>query len=81
MILWFLAVLIDQGIAFALQAKSQTTATTNISMLYIFSAMPIGGMIMLLVGLELVLRGVIGLFDPQAGIHTSDMDVAESSGE
>ena len=81
MIIGFLAVLIDQGIAFALQAKSQTTATTNVSMLYIFSAMPIGGVIMLLVGLELVLRGVIGLFDPQAGIHNSGMDMAESSGE
>ena len=30
LILGFLVVLIDQGIAFALKAKSQTTATTNI---------------------------------------------------
>ena len=81
MIIGFLAVLIDQGIAFALQAKSQTTATTNISMLYIFSAMPIGGVIMLLVGLELVFRGVIGLFDPKAGVHHSGMEMPGSSGE
>jgi len=80
-ILGFLAVLIDQGIAFAWQAKSQTTATTNISMLYIFSAMPIGGVIMLLVGLELVLQGIMGMFDPQAGIHNNGKDIAEWSGE
>lgn len=80
MIIGFLAVLIDQGIAFALQAKSQTTATTNISMLYIFSAMPIGAVIMLLVGLELLFRGVIGLFDPEAGVHCNGKERAGTSG-
>ena len=80
-ILGFLAVLIDQGIAFALKAKSQTTATTNISMLYIFSAMPIGGAVMLLVALELVLRGVKGIFDPKAGVHRTGLDMASGSGE
>ena len=81
LILGFLAVLIDQGIAFALKAKSQTTATTNISMLYIFSAMPIGGAAMLLVALELVLRSVLGIFDPKAGVHHTGMDMASGSGE
>ncbi len=81
MILGFLVVLIDQGTAFALKAKSQTTATTNISMLYIFSAMPIGGAVMLPVALELLFRSVKGVLDPKAGVHHTGMDMASSSGE
>ena len=81
LIIGFLVVLVDQGTAFALQARSQTTATTNISMMYIFSAMPIGGVVMLFVAIELAARSVIGVFDPQAGVRHSGLQVAQSSGE
>ena len=69
---------LDQGVAFAWKARVQATATTNISMLYIFSAMPIGAVLMLLVAVELVLRGFLGLFDPEAGVHQTSLDMAES---
>jgi TRAP-type C4-dicarboxylate transport system permease small subunit len=81
MVIGFLVVLIDQGSAFALQARNQTTATTNISMLYIFSAMPIGGVIMLAVAIELTLRSIVGVFNPAAGLNYDDMDRAGRSGE
>lgn len=41
-ILCFLMVLVYQRFGFAIKAKAQTSATTNISMTYIFISMPVG---------------------------------------
>lgn len=73
-ILCFLAVLIYQGFGFALKAKAQTTATTNISMMYIFISMPLGACLMLGVGLQLFLQSIVGVARLDHGVHLDSID-------
>ena len=74
-------VLIDQGTAFALNARVQRTPTTGISMMYVFAAMPVGGIILALVSIEMLLRSLLGIADPARGVHLSQEDQAVMSPE
>lgn len=69
-------VLVQQGWAFALNARSQITATTQVSMMYVFGSMPLGGVLMGLVSLELLLLSLVGVFRPERGVHL-DIHAAE----
>lgn len=80
-ILLLMVMLIYQGCAFAWNARVQNTATTQISMMYVFGAMPVGGVIMSFVSLELFLRSIIGIFKPADGIHLQDIEMAKTSAE
>ncbi len=62
----FVLVLIDQGTRFAWNARVQHTPTTGISMAYVFAAMPVGGVLMLLIAAEHMLRSVVGVAHPPA---------------
>jgi TRAP-type C4-dicarboxylate transport system permease small subunit len=72
-ILCFLFVLIDQGLGFALKAKAQTTATTNVSMLYVFISMPIGAVLMFGIGLQLFMEAIAGIVRLDQGVHLSTL--------
>ena len=80
-ILVLMVVLIDQGWGFALNARTQNTATTQVSMMYVFGAMPFGGVIMFFVSLELLLKSIIGIFKPSDGVHMDEIDMAKASPE
>jgi len=80
-VLLLMVVLVYQGWAFAWNARVQNTATTQISMMYVFVAMPVGGVIMFFVSLELFLQAIIGIFKPSEGIHLQDIEMAKSSAE
>ena len=75
LVMLFVLVLIDQGTHFALNARIQHTPTTGISMMYVFLSMPVGGVLLLLVSLELLLRSIAGTsgrghrFDPSMDVH------------
>lgn len=80
-ILLLMVVLVHQGCAFAWNARVQNTATTQISMMYVFGSMPVGGFIMFFVALELFFQAIIGIFKPSEGIHLQEVEMAESSAE
>ena len=80
-ILLLMAVLIYQGWGFALNARTQNTATTQISMMYVFGAMPFGGVIMFFVSLELFIKAIVGIFTPSDGVHLDEIDMAKASPE
>jgi len=62
-------------------ARLQETSTTQISMMFVFVSMPIGGVLMILVALELFLQAIIGIYQPQKGVHSKDIDMANFSDE
>lgn len=72
------AVLVYQGCGFAWNARVQNTATTQVSMMYVFSAMPFGGGIMFLVALEMMMQSIVGIFKPGAGVVIEEMELAGS---
>ncbi len=74
-------VLIHQGLGFAWNARVQDTATTQISMMYVFGAMPFGGAIMFFVSLELFFQSIIGIFKPSEGVLLQEIETAKSSPE
>ena len=76
-----MVVLVYQGWGFALNARAQTTSTTQISMIYVFGAMPLGGVVMLLIAVELMLTSLRGIFNPDEGVHITNLDLAETSPE
>ena len=59
-----LAVLVFQGWALAWNALPQIAATVEVSLFYIFLAVPIGSAMMLLVSLELLLRQAASIRSP-----------------
>jgi len=60
----FVYVLVAQGYGFALNARVQTTPTTGISMMYIFAAMPVGGVLLGAVALQQLLENFRAMLDP-----------------
>jgi TRAP-type C4-dicarboxylate transport system permease small subunit len=63
LILGFVYVLITQGYGFAVNARVQTTPTTGISMMVVFSAMPVGGVLLGMIALQQMLECVLGALD------------------
>ena len=61
-----LAVLVYQGWALAWNALPQVAATVEVSLFYIFLAVPIGSALMLTVALELMLRQAVAIRSPGA---------------
>lgn len=61
-----LGVLVFQGWALAWNALPQVAATVDISLFYIFLAVPIGSALMLAVSLELLLRQLAAMVSPDA---------------
>lgn len=74
-IMVLMAVLIHQGWLFALNAKSQETSTTHVSMMFVFVSMPVGGGIMLLVSFEMFIQALIGIFQPSQGVHRENSEI------
>jgi TRAP-type C4-dicarboxylate transport system permease small subunit len=80
-ILLLSAVLVHQGWGFAWNARVQNTATTQVSMMYVFGSMPFGGAILFFVSLEMLLQSVIGVFRPSDGIVLDEIEMARTSPE
>ena len=76
-----MTLLIQQGWLFAYNARSQETSTTQISMMFVFISMPIGGVLTLLVSLELFIQAIIGIYQPQKGVHQRNLEVKQAHAE
>ena len=76
-----MVVLVYQGWGFAWNARLQETSTTQISMMYVFCAMPFGGVIMFFVSLELFIQAIVGIFKPSDGVHIEEIEMAKASPE
>lgn len=80
-ILTLMTVLIHQGWFFALNARSQETSTTQISMMYVFISMPVGGVFMFLMSLELFIQAIIGIYKPSEGVNKKDIETSQNFAE
>ncbi|NNK96116.1 MAG: TRAP transporter small permease [Desulfobacterales bacterium] len=80
-IIVLMTVLIQQGWLFAYNARLQETSTTQVSMMFVFISMPIGGVLMFLVALELFIQAIIGIYQPQQGVHPRDLDTNQVTAE
>lgn len=80
-IIVLMTVLIHQGWLFAYNARNQETSTTQISMMFVFISMPIGGVLMILVALELFVQSLIGIYKPEIGVHPRDIETPQVSAE
>ena len=58
-----------KGIQFAQLGARQVASSVQISMLYMYIAVPVGSALTCLVALEHALRGLIGMSDPARGLH------------
>ena len=77
-----MALLVKYGWDFMLNARVQETATTQISMMYVFASMPFGGLMMGLIALEFFLKSLLGIVHPEEGIvHHSDSGMASTTSD
>ena len=70
-------VLIWYGLLFAKQGVRQVASSFQMSMVWVYAAVPIGALLMLLVSLEQALQALMGIFDPERGFvedHASAVD-------
>jgi len=75
-----MALLVKYGWKFMLNARVQETATTQISMMYVFASMPFGGLAMGLIALEFFFKSLLGIIIPEQGmVPPSDSDMASAS--
>ena len=68
-IVFTMAILLWKGIGFAQLGARQVASSFNFSMLYMYVAVPIGAGLTLLVAIEHSLRSLIGISDPERGLH------------
>ena len=80
-ILVLMAILIQQGWLFAFNARNQETSTTQISMMYVFISMPIGGVFMFLISLELFIQAIFGIYKPSEGVHQKSDETSQPFAE
>ena len=78
-ILILMVVLVYQGWGFALNAKTQMTSTTQISMMVVFISMPISGVVMFFIGLEHLIQAAKGVIDPAQGVQISEEAMVQDS--
>ena len=72
LVMFFVSVLVYQGWQFAWNARIQATPTTGVSMLYVFACMPAGGAVMFLIAFEMLLKSIMGVWQPELGVHPED---------
>lgn len=75
-VLGLMAVLVYQGGQFAWNGRTQITATTSVSMLYVFGAIPVGGTVMFFVALELMLRAAVDALRPATAVEAQEVEKA-----
>ena len=77
-----MALLVKYGWDFMLNARVQQTATTQISMMYVFASMPFGGFMMGLIALEFFLKSLLGIVHPAEGIaRHSEAGIASTTSD
>lgn len=77
MVIGAAAVLIWYGFLFAKQGARQVASSFQMSMVWVYAAVPIGALLMLLVSIEQALQALMGIFDPDRGFvedHESAID-------
>jgi TRAP-type transport system small permease protein len=76
-----MAILIWQGISFTQLGARQTASSLNLSMAYLYAAVPIGAALVALVALEHSLRSLAGVVDPTRGLVLDHDAIAEEQRE
>lgn len=70
-----MGIVLWKGWGFAELGARQVASTFNISMFYLYIAVPIGAALTLLVALEQALQCVLGLFDPKKGLDLDHREI------
>lgn len=76
-IVFTMAILLWKGVGFAQLGARQVASSFNFSMFYMYVAVPIGAGLTLLVALEHVLRSIVGIGDPERGLHEDHSVLAQ----
>ncbi len=63
-----MSIVLWKGIGFAELGARQVASTFNLSMFYLYIAVPIGAALTILVALEQALQALTGIFDPDKGL-------------
>jgi TRAP-type C4-dicarboxylate transport system permease small subunit len=64
LIIWLMVVFVDAGTFLTWNARIQRHSTVDLSILYVYIAMPIGCVAMAMVAIEFMLASIKGVFDP-----------------
>lgn len=67
-----MGVVFIKGISFTQMGMRQVASSFNLSMFYVYVAVPIGSALLCLVAIEHVLRSLVGIQDPARGLHIPD---------
>lgn len=71
-------ILIWKGSTFTQLGMRQVASSFNLSMFYMYVAVPIGATLTCLVAIEQTLRALVGIFDPARGLHDVGEELAHS---
>ena len=79
-ILTTMSIVFLKGLSFAEMGARQVASSFNLSMWYMYIAVPIGSCLTMLVAFEQALRAMVGMVDPENGLIVTDTeaDVAAS---
>ena len=67
-------ILVWKGYGFAQGGMRQVASSFNLSMFYMYIAVPIGAGLTCLVAIEHALRSLVGIADPARGLHALQLD-------
>lgn len=62
-----------KGVGFTQLGMRQVASSFNLSMLYMYIAVPIGAAITCLIAVEHALRALVGIVDPDRGLHEPEL--------
>ena len=68
-IIFTMAILFWKGVSFTQMGARQVASSFNFSMLYMYIAVPIGSALIALVAIEHSLRSLVGIANPERGLH------------
>ncbi|MEZ5741264.1 MAG: TRAP transporter small permease [Burkholderiaceae bacterium] len=63
-----MAIVLWKGLGFAAQGARQVASSLNLSMVYLYIAVPIGSALTILVALEQAMQSFVGIFRPDQGL-------------
>jgi len=70
-----MGIVLWKGLGFAELGARQVASTFNLSMFYLYIAVPIGAALTILVALEQALQAFIGVFDPDNGLSLTHKQI------
>lgn len=66
-----------KGVGFTQLGMRQVASSFNLSMFYMYIAVPVGSALTSVVAIEHAMRGLVGIFDPERGLYEPDLDLQQ----